>query len=311
MKGSNLRIGLVLGAGGPVGHAFHAGVLHALSEALAWDPRNAEIILGTSAGAQVGALLRAGMSATDLSARVMGNPLSRSGAEIAHHYTRPSYAHSPRARRYWPASPQYLGRVLMRPWQARLGRLISALLPEGRISLESQIEGFRRIFGDQWPKQSLWIPAVRLGCGQRVTFGRPEAPGCDVGAAVASSGAVPGVVEPIRIGRDRYVDGGMASLTNVDLLQESALDLVVVSSPLSRFAPMRYLLRRELRSLRRSGTDVLVLEPTAEGARAMGWNMMDPTRAGRVAAANLDMTLEQLNRDESSATRMLRSQKGG
>ena len=60
------RIGLVLGAGGVVGHAFHAGVLAAVAEATGWDPREADVIVGTSAGSVVGALLRAGASAPDL-----------------------------------------------------------------------------------------------------------------------------------------------------------------------------------------------------------------------------------------------------
>src|SRR5436190_159696 len=47
------RIGLVLGAGGIVGQAYHAGVLRALSEA-GWDPASSEIVVGTSAGSLVG-----------------------------------------------------------------------------------------------------------------------------------------------------------------------------------------------------------------------------------------------------------------
>src|SRR5690348_3959752 len=66
------RIALVLGAGGPVGHAFHAGALSALEHALGWDARSADLVVGTSAGAQVGGLLRAGLHGADLSARVRG-----------------------------------------------------------------------------------------------------------------------------------------------------------------------------------------------------------------------------------------------
>src|SRR4029453_17418931 len=50
------RVGLVLGAGGVVGHAFHAGVLRALAEVTGWDPRRAEVVVGTSAGAPAGAV---------------------------------------------------------------------------------------------------------------------------------------------------------------------------------------------------------------------------------------------------------------
>ena len=42
------RTGLVLGAGGVVGQAFHAGVLAALEQDVGWDPRSAEIIVGSS-----------------------------------------------------------------------------------------------------------------------------------------------------------------------------------------------------------------------------------------------------------------------
>ena len=40
------RIGLVLGAGGVTGHAYHAGVLDGLCDATGWDPRDAEVIVG-------------------------------------------------------------------------------------------------------------------------------------------------------------------------------------------------------------------------------------------------------------------------
>src|SRR5437016_10752839 len=76
------RIGLVLGAGGAVGHAFHGGVLSALSDATGWDARDAEVIVGTSAGSLVGALLRAGLSGTDLAARAMNMPLSPEGRRL-------------------------------------------------------------------------------------------------------------------------------------------------------------------------------------------------------------------------------------
>lgn len=74
------RIGLVLGAGGATGGAFHAGVLAALEEATGWDPRTAELILGTSAGSITAAMLRAGLSGADIAARTAGEPLSPEGA---------------------------------------------------------------------------------------------------------------------------------------------------------------------------------------------------------------------------------------
>src|SRR3954470_7649243 len=75
------RVGLVLGAGGPVVHAFHSGVLAALAEA-GWDARDAAVIVGTSIGALTGALLRAGVAPADLYARVIGEPVASAGRAL-------------------------------------------------------------------------------------------------------------------------------------------------------------------------------------------------------------------------------------
>jgi len=60
------RVGLCLGAGGLMGQAYHAGVLAALQIELGWDARELELVVGTSAGAVTGALLRLGTSPLDL-----------------------------------------------------------------------------------------------------------------------------------------------------------------------------------------------------------------------------------------------------
>jgi len=66
-----VRIGLVLGGGGVVGAAYHAGALTALEYDLGWDPRSADVIVGTSAGSVVGSLLRLGVAASDLAAHTV------------------------------------------------------------------------------------------------------------------------------------------------------------------------------------------------------------------------------------------------
>ena len=73
------RIGLVLGAGGVVGQSYHAGVLAALEHDFGWDPRTADVIVGTSAGSITGMLLRAGVPASELAAWAVRAPLSAEG----------------------------------------------------------------------------------------------------------------------------------------------------------------------------------------------------------------------------------------
>ncbi len=297
------RIGLVLGAGGAVGHAFHAGVLAALSDATGWDPRDAEIIVGTSAGSLVGALLRAGLSSADLAARATSTPLSAAGsrlvatAEAARGDQPPVPSRPPRAsRRRVPAmsAPGAFVRAALQPWNARPAALAAAALPEGVVPTELIATGLRPLF-DHWPERTLWINAVELETGRRVTFGRSTRVQTDVATAVAASCAIPAFFAPVSIGGVRYVDGGVHSPTNTDLVAGLGLDLVVVSSPMSiarnsvRLAPdqparrlSRLALAREVSRVRRAGTPVLTFQPTEPDLAVMGWNAMDASRRADV-----------------------------
>lgn len=289
------RIGLVLGAGGPTGHAFHVGVLKALEEATGWDPRTADVIVGTSAGAIVAALLRGGMSPRDLAARALGETPSEEGQRLAAVLGRPLPA--PKSEPWsWStlfatADLDYLKRALRRPWEARLGVLVAAALPAGRVATDHLVGGIARLFGDRWPLGRLWINTVGLGAGERVTFGRAGAPPATVAQAVAASCAIPGYYRPVEIDGGRYVDGGVHSPTNVDLLAGEGLDLVLVSSPMSggfdvfrprADAPMRalcrFVLQREMARVRASGTSVLALEPGAIERELMGARVLDAGR---------------------------------
>lgn len=280
---SALRVGLVLGAGGAVGVAFHAGALRAIRAVTGWNPRTAEVIVGTSAGAQVAALLRAGLDTEDLAAHATGQPVTPEGASILRHYIRPLHncAHPDHPLRLLPYAPRYILRVARDPRRFCLGCLIASMLPPGRVRLDSQSEGFRRLFAAGWPEEKLWIPAMRLDTGERVVFGRPGAPETDVGSAVTASGAVPGLCVPISIDSRCYVDGCFLSSTHLEVAADAGVDAVVVCSPLSRFPFVRRLVRRSVRRVRASGLPVLFVEPAKATIARMGWN---PFALGKVAA---------------------------
>src|SRR5207244_9635148 len=215
------RIGLVLGAGGVIGHAFHAGVLDGLCDATGWDPRDAEVIVGTSAGSVVGALLRAGFSPRALAARSTGDPVSPEGAELAARAGMGDgparFPTGPTRRRGIPraASPSLLMRAALRPfWMNRPGVMLAGALPVGAVPTELVAAAFRPLFGSDWPERNLWLTAVRLRDGNRVVFGRPGAPPAPVADAVAASCAIPSFFEPVTIGGVAFVDGGAHSPTN-------------------------------------------------------------------------------------------------
>jgi NTE family protein len=69
------RWGLVLGGGGVLGGAWMVGALTALQEEVGLDPRDAELIVGTSAGSVTAALLGAGVSVPELRSHQLGEPV--------------------------------------------------------------------------------------------------------------------------------------------------------------------------------------------------------------------------------------------
>lgn len=292
------RIGLALGAGGTVGQAYHAGVLAALENDLGWDPRTADVIVGTSAGSVTGTLLRLGVPASDLAAWAVQAPLSVESLD-AHHWLdgeRPEFP--PFTVDHWLRpwrlpSPKLVARVARRPWAFRPSVAAMTLLPTGRVDLIELAPGLEEAAPESWP-DGLLICAARRGDGGRVVFGRQGSPTASLPEAVAASCAIPGYFSPIAIEGVEYFDGGVHSPSNADVLLGADLDLVIVVSPMSaahglprttdglyRYSVHRRL-ERELRKLAKQGTTIVRIEPGERVLAAMGVNMMADDRSDRV-----------------------------
>jgi NTE family protein len=277
-----LTYGLVLGAGGRAGGAFHRGVVRALSD-LGLDARTADVLVGTSAGSVMAASLRQRAPSSAL----------------------PEPMQAPVQRRRLPGRAQTL-ELVRRPREVFNGLLLRQELGGGRT-----FEGFFRgePGGMAWPKAPTWLAAVRRSDGRRVVFGKPGEPVTDISSAVAASCAIPGYFASVEIDGTGYVDGGVHSPTNADLLADSGLDVIVVSSPLSvqpRGARPRLdlgirllfagYLREELLVLRRRGTRVLTVEPDASVLTVMGLNMMDGRRGPEVEERAHALALRRLEK---------------
>jgi NTE family protein len=183
----------------------------------------------------------------------------------------------------------------------RIGSRIAGMVPRGRVSPGGIVRLVQLVGGDEWPRQTTWICAVRRRSGARVVFGSDGAPEAPFSKAIAASCAIPGYFQPVRIAgstggsssggeQDDYVDGGAHSPTNLDLLADAGLDAVIAMSPMSfsgvpsarldlgARALFRGTLAREALAVRRRGTPVLTLAPGAAELRVMGLNAMSPAR---------------------------------
>ena len=293
-------VGLVLGAGGVVGQAYHAGVLAMLEHDYGWDPRTADVIVGTSAGAITGSLLRVGVPAAELAAWAVRAPLSTEG-EVLHQLVgteipefeplRPLHMLS---RLPDPPGWGVVRHAITRPKRFRPLVAGIARLAPGRHDIAEQLGMLRKVEGHDWPDRELWICTVRRDDGRRVIFGRPGSPEAPLHLAIAASCALPGYFAPVRIHHRTYVDGGTHSPTNAATVWERDLDLVIVVSPMSGPAQLptdiygasrwhaARLARREVRALRERGTAVVVFRPGHDEHQVMGNNLLARDRVDEI-----------------------------
>jgi NTE family protein len=321
-----MKVGLVLGAGGVLGGAWLTGGLHALAKETDWDPGSAEYIVGTSAGSMIGALLAAGVPPWFMVAHSRGEsfaglngPDGRPAAEADRSAGALFRVHKG-IPMIGPGSLRMAITALSNPMRHTPLQMLAGWLPAGFISTDSLKEVVSRAVPGSWVDHpNYWAVACDYQNGRRVPFGRLDSPRAEIADAVAASCAIPGFYRPVRIGRRRYVDGGVCSASNLDLVAGRGLDLVICLNPLSSaesgfepFAPQVWLsalsrrangrrLAHEERKVRRFGTEVVTIQPTDEDHAVMGHNLMSGSRRQQVIETAERTVAEQLRRPELRA----------
>ena len=303
-----VRRGLVLGGGGVLGAAWAVGALQSIQDVRGIDPRDFDVIVGTSAGSVLGALLAAGTSVAALRDHQFGVPITEGPLagyawdyETATGGPRPSM---PKLR--GPGSVKLMASSLRHGLRMPPTAVLSAFMPLGSGSLERVghlIDAITPM--DEWsPHPNLWIVALDYESGRRVVFGREGAPHVGLAEAVMASCAIPGWFEPVTIGERTYIDGGAWSATSADVAGAASLDEVYVVAPMVSFEadePGNLLSRLERRwrgsvtrrclsevaELEAQGTQVTVLGPGPDDLEAMGGNIMDGRRRLRVLETSL------------------------
>lgn len=301
-----------------MGGAWLTGALQALAVETGWDPAAADHIVGTSAGSMISALLAGGVppwfmvahsagetfdGLTDASREQPAEADRAGGAVFRLHRGIPSVG---------PGSWRLIAGAVRDPRRHSPVALAAGWLPRGIVSTEPLQDTVRRVVPQGWAEHpQLWIVACDYANGRRVAFGRDDAPDCDLAEAVAASCAIPGFYRPVEIAGRRYVDGGLWSPSNLDILCAAGLDLVICLNPMSSLDPtpprnavsrasagVRRLagrrLGREAQRLREAGAAVALIQPTAPDLDAMGPNPMSRRNRNLVISTAIGTVREQL-----------------
>jgi NTE family protein len=263
---------LVLGGGGVAGIAWMTGLVAGLADA-GQDITGADVIIGTSAGANVAAQIGSGLGLDELFARQTDPALQ--AAEIAAELDLEKVGAEMAEFLAGASTPQEALR-LVGAWA-----LATHTVPEAarRTVVES------RLPSHQWPRRRIRLTAIDCATGQLRVFDAQS--GVSLVDAVAASSAVPGMWPPVTIGGRRYMDGGVRSMDNADLAQ--GFSRITVVSPLGLSSPVEspLALRDVVARLREAGAQVSVTEPDQASVTAIGTNPLNPevrapaARAGR------------------------------
>jgi NTE family protein len=279
---------LVLGGGGPVGRAWEIGLVDGFA-GQGINLGTADLIIGTSAGAVVGAqlALKQGFAAPP---KIDAPPPVYSGSMVDLAIAMARAAQSP--------EPELI--------RAEIGKMA---LDAQTISEEASVSRsmFAPFVGQAWPNQ-FRATTVNARTGQLQVWDASS--GAPLERAIAASTAAPCIWPPITINGERYIDGGVRSMLNADLAIGFDIVIAVSCFPLTArdkagpafFTAMNAAPLAELDAVRGSGATLAVIEPHAEflvltkhGAAMMDSNLVaEAYRLGHITGVGEAETVRRV-----------------
>lgn len=261
---------LVLGGGGVAGIAWMTGLLLGLCERDV-DLRTADLTVGTSAGATLGAQLGSRSSLQDLFQRLV-EPSGPTREFTPDQRLLESFQE---ARLKFGATPDPIERI------RQIGKwaIQTPTVPEAK----RRAVVAARLPSHTWPDRELLIVVVDAQSGETTIFDRES--GTDLVDAVAASCAVPGIWPPVTIRGRRYIDGGVRSAENADLAKGYAR--IVILSPMGTTLPRigGNHLNDQIEILQRAGGQTYLVNPDRKSRKAIGLNPLSPETRGPAAHA--------------------------
>jgi NTE family protein len=241
------KTALVLGGGGFTGGVYEIGALRALDLlAVNRTINEFDVYVGTSAGAFVASMVANGITPEEMM-RVINNDLPSPLSHISlGTLLQPNYGGFVRKSLTFPLRVAGVARGLLShlneisavdvvngvagglPTGVYSGRGIESYVEEA-LSDPDRTNDFRLL------NSELYLTATDLDSTERIVLGDGDWMDVPISSAVAASGALPMLYEPVKIDGREFIDGGIRSTTNIDVAVEHGAKFIVVINPVVPF----------------------------------------------------------------------------
>jgi len=241
------KTALVLGGGGFTGGVYEIGALRALDLlAVNRTINDFDVYVGTSAGAFVASMVANGITPEEMM-RVINRDLPSPLSDIdLGTLLQPNYGGFVRKSITFPLRVAGVAREFL----SHIGEIsavdvvngLAGGLPTGIYSgrgighyVEEALADPDRTNDFRLLNSELYITATDLDSTERVVMGEGEWMDVPISTAVAASGALPMIYEPVRVDGREFIDGGIRSTTNIDVAVEHGAKFIVVVNPVVPF----------------------------------------------------------------------------
>ena len=243
---SNLKTGLALAGGGPLGGFYELGAICALKDSIAaLNLNNLDVYVGVSSGSFIVSALANGHTTEDIADIFAFNKTAETPFN-PDHFLRPAYklflkkaADIPfvayETLFSWLKNPIHTSVVDM---LERLG----SLLPNGAFNNSSLEKFIREVLSTKHAsndfrklKHKLYIVACDINTGKIATFSTDENSDVPISKAVQASSALPGLYAPVNIKGKFYVDGALRRTMNASAALNQDVQLLFAVNPIVPF----------------------------------------------------------------------------
>ena len=241
------KTALVLGGGGFTGGVYEIGALRALDLlAVNRTINEFDVYVGTSAGAFVASMVANGITPEEMM-RVINRDLPSPLSDISlGTLLQPNYGGFVRKSLTFPLRVAGVAReFLSHVGEISAVDLVNGLaggLPSGVYSgagieryVEEALSDPDRTNDFRLLSSELYLTATDLDSTERIVMGDGEWMDVPISTAVAASGALPMIYEPVRVNGREFIDGGIRSTTNIDVAVEHGAKFIVVINPIVPF----------------------------------------------------------------------------